>query len=132
MTNILTRAAIQEVQDLPQEIVPVPEWGGDVLARGLTGAERDAFEGDIISQNGKNMSLNTANMRAKLVARSVIDETGKRLFSDDDIQMLGTKSAVALQRIFDVAQRLSGMSEKDVKELSEALKNAPSAALPSA
>jgi len=132
MTNILTRAAIQEVQDLPQEIVPVPEWGGDVLARGLTGAERDAFEGDIISQNGKNMSLNTANMRAKLVARSVIDETGKRLFSDDDIQMLGTKSAVALQRIFDVAQRLSGMSEKDVKELSEALKNAPSAALPTA
>jgi len=132
MTNILTRAAIQEVQDLPQEIVPVPEWGGDVLARGLTGAERDAFEGDIITQNGKDVSLNTTNMRAKLVARSVIDETGKRLFSDDDIQMLGTKSAVALQRIFDVAQRLSGMSEKDVQELSEALKNAPSAALPTA
>jgi len=131
MTNILTRGAIQQAQDLQQEIVPVPEWGGDVIVRGLTGAERDAFEGDIISQNGKNMSLNTANMRAKLVARSVIDEMGKRLFSDDDIQMLGTKSAVALQRIFDVAQRLSGMSEKDVQELSEALKNAPSAALPS-
>jgi len=131
MTNILTRGAIQQAQDLQQEIVPVPEWGGDVIVRGLTGAERDAFEGDIITQNGKNMSLNTANMRAKLAARSVIDEQGKRLFSDDDIQMLGTKSAVALQRIFDVAQRLSGMSEKDVQELSEALKNAPSAALPS-
>ena len=28
--NILTKDAILAADDLPREIVPVPEWGGDV------------------------------------------------------------------------------------------------------
>ena len=39
--------------------------------------------------------------------------------SDADMEALGEKSAAALQRVFDVARRLSGMSESDVEELTK-------------
>lgn len=113
----LTREQILQADDLLLEDVEVPEWDGTVRVRGLTGAERDAFESEIVQLKGKKASLNTQNFRAKLVARSVVDEDGQRLFSDRDAQVLGQKSAAALQRVFEVAQRLSGLSETDVEEL---------------
>ena len=57
------------------------------------------------------------NVRAKLVARSVVDESGARVFDDADVLKLSDKSAAGLQRVFEVAQRLSGLSDEDVDEL---------------
>ena len=114
---LLTRDAILQAQDLPTERVVVPEWNGEVLVRALTGAERDAFEQSIVEQRGKSTRMNLQNLRAKLVALTVVDEEGKRLFSDEDAKLLGQKSAAALNRIFEVAQRLSGLRPEDVEEL---------------
>jgi hypothetical protein len=38
---------------------------------------------------------------------------------------LGAKSAAALQLVFDVACRLSGIGQKDVEELAESLEKDP-------
>jgi len=115
--KLLTREAILQAEDLPTEDVEVPEWGGVVRVRGLTGAERDAFEQSIVEQRGKNTRMNLRNIRARLVALTVVDEEGNRLFSDDDVEALGRKSAAALNRVFEVAQRLSGLRPEDVEEL---------------
>lgn len=117
MSKYLTRDAILKAQDLPVEEVEVSEWGGVVRVRGLTGAERDAFEQSIVEQRGKNTRMNLRNIRAKLVALTVVDENGNRIFSDEDAEALGKKSAAALDRIFAVAQRLSGLRPEDVEEL---------------
>jgi hypothetical protein len=61
--------------------------------------------------------MNLRNIRAKLVALTVVDEDGNRIFSDEDAEALGKKSAAALDRIFAVAQRLSGLRPEDVEEL---------------
>lgn len=114
---LLTRDAILQAQDLPTERVVVPEWNGEVLVRALTGAERDTFEQSIVEQRGKSTRMNLQNLRAKLVALTVVDEEGKRLFSDEDAKLLGQKSAAALNRVFEVAQRLSGLTPEDVEEL---------------
>lgn len=116
---LLTRDAILQAQDLPTEQVHVPEWGGDVLVRALTGAERDRFEQSIVEQRGKNTRMNLQNIRAKLVALTVVDEQGNRIFKDEDVKWLGNKSAAALDRIFEVAQRLSGLRDEDVEELAK-------------
>ena len=116
---LLTRDEILQVQDLPTEQVHVPEWGGDVLVRALTGAERDRFEQSIVEQRGKNTRMNLQNIRAKLVALTVVDEQGNRIFKDEDVKWLGNKSAAALDRIFEVAQRLSGLRDEDVEELAK-------------
>ena len=113
----LTREQILQAQDIVRESVPVPEWGGEVLVRSLTGAERDAYEATMIHLRGTDPQVNLANARAKLAARSMVDEQGQRLFSDEDVKALSQKSAAALQRVYDVASRLSGLSQSDLEEL---------------
>lgn len=116
----LTREAILEADDIQEEAVPVPEWGGKVLVRGLTGAQRDDFEGTLQKGKGPNKEVNLRNARAKLVMWSVVHPTTReRLFSEQDVQRLGQKSAAALQRVFDVAAKLSGLSKEDLDELTE-------------
>jgi len=121
----LTRDEILEVNDLLIEEVDVPEWGGMVLVRGLTGTDRDRLEASAVTQNGNNLALNLNNIRAKLVSMSVVNEDGKRLFTDSDIKDLGRKNAAALERVYDVAQRLSGMGKADVSELAKNLFGTP-------
>ena len=117
--TLLTRDAILAAPDMLTEEVPVPEWGGTVLVRGLTGTERDAFEEEMITGKGKNRDVNLSNFRARLIVKSVVDKGGKRLFTQADMVALGGKSAAAIQRVFQVAMRLSGMSEEDVEELTK-------------
>lgn len=126
MSRLLSRDDILDAADLPRELVEVEEWGGAVYVRALSGTERDAFEASIITQRGKRVEPNLQNLRAKLVALAVVDEDGERLFSDGDVQALGRKSAAALDRVFGVAQRLSGLSPGDVEDLAKNSASDPS------
>jgi len=107
---------------LPWEQVHVPEWGGTVIVQGLTGTARDAFEGSLVIQRGRKLETNVTNFRAKLVAQSLVDKPGgKLLFTEKDVPALGQKSATALERVYDVAQRLSRLTPQDVEELTKEL-----------
>jgi hypothetical protein len=117
MTNLLSRDVILDADDLEYEDLEVKEWGGTVRVRALTGAERDAYEASMRQQRGKDFVANFANIRAKLVVRSVVDSDGERIFADNDAPALGKKSAAALDRVFEVASRLSRLSDEDVDEL---------------
>ena len=119
MGKLLTRDQILRAPDIQEETVAVPEWGGNVLVRGMTGAERDAFEASVITGRGANRQVNLQNIRAKLVARSVVDEAGAQIFTEADIEALGGKSALALERLFDVASRLSGIGAVELEELAK-------------
>lgn len=116
---LLTKAQILEVDDSETRIVDVPEWGGKVRVRGLTGSERDKFEASQLKQQGKSIKYDPENVKARLAAYSIIDENGNRIFSDADIIALGKKSAKALNRVADVARELSGFTDKDMEELTK-------------
>ena len=109
----LTKAKILEAQDLPREELDIPEWGGSVWVRTMTGCERDAWEQSIVSGGKTDLT----NIRARMAVKVVVDEKGERLFDDAEAKQLGRKSAPALDRIFAVAQRLNGLSSADVDEL---------------
>jgi hypothetical protein len=114
----LSKAAIVAVVDIKTEVVQVPEWGGAVAVRELTGTERDTFEQSMVKvgADGKR-APDLTNMRAKLCAWCMVDGiTGDRLFSDQDLAELGNKSAVALDRVFRAAQRINGMGGEDVEK----------------
>lgn len=123
---LLTRDQILGADDLKREVVDVPEWMGEVLVRGLDGAERDAYEATIINQRGTDVKMNLANARAKLVQRSIIDDSGALLFDESDVKRLAKKSAAALQRVYDVAARLSGLTKEDIDELTKNSENGQS------
>lgn len=105
--TILSREAILSAQDLQTEDVPVPEWGGSVRVRVMTGSERDGFGASLLGADGKTV---TDGYKAKLVARCIVGEDGDRLFSDNDVELLRAKSAAALDRVFLVADRINGVS----------------------
>lgn len=114
----LSRDQILNKPDLLTEVVSVPEWGGDVMVKAITGAQRDQYEASLFA--GAKNTRNYTNIRAKLVAISIVDEkTEKPLFSLGDIEALGNKSAAGLDKVFTVAQRLSGLTQADVDELAK-------------
>lgn len=119
----LTRDAIVKAQDILTETVPVPEWGGDVVVRGLTGDELDEFQGSVRqfrrSLDGKGMEpvLIQKGMHAKLLVKTLVDDNGERLFMDNEAGELGAKSGKVLERLYEVAQRLSGLSEEEEEEM---------------
>lgn len=117
MGKRLTKDQIFKLDDLKTEEVDVPEWGGSVLVRGLTGRERDEFESSLLDQSGKRAKLKMQNARARLVYLSVVNDDGSRMFDEMDVWALGEKNAAALDRIYDVAARLSGISDADMEEL---------------
>ena len=123
--GILNRKAILDSEDLKMEEIFIPEWNGSVFVRTLTGQERDEFEESMFRGKGRE-EANFRNLRARLVALTVVDEAGKRLFSFDDMELLGNKSSRALDRIFDVAQRLAGFTSEDIKGLTKNSESGPS------
>ena len=114
---ILTRDAILAAVDIKTETVAVPEWGGEVLVGAMNGAARDEWEQSLIRRVGSKSEPNLANVRARLVAATVVDENGQRMFSADDVEALGQKSSAALERVCKVAQRLNGLGDADLEEL---------------
>lgn len=127
----LQRSDILAAQDIEIEQVDVPEWGGSVFVKGLTGAERDRFEGSLVIERGKSRTMNMANFRAKLACLTICDEKGSKLFTEKDVAAMTEKSASALQRIFVVSQKLSRIKEEDVAELTEELEADPFEGSPS-
>jgi hypothetical protein len=116
--TVLDRGAILAADDSGHEDVEVPEWGGTVRVKAMTGEQRDAFEVSVTSRDKHgNRLVEGRNVRAKLVARVCVNEKGVRLFSDEDVAALTRKSARALERVFEVGMRLAGMSDEDVASL---------------
>ncbi|HNB43879.1 MAG TPA: hypothetical protein PLL72_06755 [Burkholderiaceae bacterium] len=110
--NYLSRQAIIEADDLKTEDVAVPEWGGTVRVRTMTGEARDKLGAAMIGPNGRP---DRGKFNLMLVAGSMVDENGDPLFGFDEVAELGKKSAQALQRVADVAFRLNGLGEEQVK-----------------
>lgn len=113
---LLTKEQIWAADDLTWEDVSVPEWGGDVRVKTLTGAERDQYEAESVKMEGNRRKM-TGNLRARLVALTAINEDGTPMFTRGDVMKLGQKSAAALERVFEVAAKLNGMTEEDMDDL---------------
>jgi len=127
---VLNREAILQAEDLDRELVSVPEWGGEVYVRALTGDERDEFEASMIEmrpgKGGRTEAVpKLQQIRANLVARTVCGADGERMFTSANVTELGAKSAAALDRLYEVASRLSGLREEDIKELAQDLVETP-------
>lgn len=112
MGLVLTAQDILDANDVRTERIEVPEWGGDVIVRNLTGTERDSYEASMQVQRGNRYEPNPVGARARLVVRACIDEDGKRLFADNQADALSAKNADVLDRLWDRIAELSGITQK--------------------
>jgi hypothetical protein len=113
----LSKDQILAADDLPTETISVPEWGGEVLVRGLTGRQRIEYEASMAVMRDGEMIPDVENSMAKLVARTIVDDDGSLMFTPQEANALGEKSSAALARVFEVAARLSGMSQGAAVEI---------------
>lgn len=112
MSKILSKAEILAANDLETVTVEVPEWGGAVVIRAMSGTQRDQYETSLMAkQEDGSYTVNTENMRAKLVCYTAVDEAGISLFSPDELAVLAAKSGTVLERLFDAAQKLNGLQK---------------------
>jgi hypothetical protein len=104
-------------------VITVPGFEGDHFVRGLTIGERDAYEGAcLVEKSFKGrvaQTVTTENMRARLLALCLVDESGTRLFAETkaDLAVLAKLPADVGEPLFEAARVESGMSEKDIEEL---------------
>ena len=127
MSKLLTREAILGTLDLEREEVEVPEWGGKVLIQTMDGASRDHMDMKVYEDMAAG-EAGTENFRARLLAYTIVDRDGNRLFSYNDIAALGKKSSSALRRCYDVAKRLNRITDEDVEEAKQNLSPTPDGA----
>lgn len=106
----LNKAKILAAEDVKLDKVAVPEWGGDVYIKTLSGTERDAFE-DAYSQDKMRQ------FRVRFLVLTLCDEKGERLFTDKEVDELGRKSALVIAKLFEKAWSLNALRNEDVDAL---------------
>ena len=123
--EFLTKDEILAMNDIPTEIVTVPEWQHrKVMVCGLTAAGKNAYQSSLVEITGKSRKMRLENATAKLLVLTIVNAQRQPLFTESDIIKLGTKSASVLERLAKVASRLSGMDEEENEQL---LKNSEAA-----
>lgn len=110
--TLLSKSAILDASDLKHEDVHVPQWGGTVRVRTMNGIERDEFRAAIASEG----DVPVGKFSAALLVATIVDESGARLFTAEDMAALQAKSASSLDAPAAVAMRLNGLGGNAVGE----------------
>lgn len=108
----LDSKSIIAANDARLEKVHVPEWGGDVYLRVISGTDRDRFEEAYADQKMKAF-------RIRFLLLTICDEAGERLFKDEQADALGKKSSVVINRLFEAAWKLNAFTQEAIDELGE-------------
>ena len=110
--GLLSKSAILGAADLAHEDVHVPQWGGTVRVRTMTGTERDEWRTAIAGEG----SVPVGKFSAALLAATCVDANGDRLFTMADMEALQAKSAASLDKPASVAMRLNGLGGSAVED----------------
>lgn len=116
---LLSRDNILAVTTFKKELVSVPEWGGDVYIRVMTGAESDVFTEMILAHEEQHGNNRLPHLKAVLAILTVCDDQGGRIFDMNDLDMLLSKESNALSKIFDVSRRLNGLTPDTQDEITK-------------
>ena len=90
--------------DFTFEELEVPEWGGTIRIRSLSGNERTKITNMVQKRKDGD------GMFEQVVIFAAVDENGKRIFRDDHLAALKEKSATVSQRIGQKVLELSGFT----------------------
>lgn len=106
---LFNREQIINLNDSRTVEVDVPEWGGKVLIGAVSGENREKWEKEA------QKKPQPPYIRAMLVAFSIVDQQGKLVFSEKDVELLNKKNWKALDRIYDAAVAYNLIGEKNVE-----------------
>jgi len=114
--TILDPQAFRTPLQMPREDVALPEFGEGVVVPvwGMTAGERTRFEQAMQGKSGP-VAARVAEIRERLVVACCKNDDGVPLFSLQDVQAISQQRADVVERIVNVAQRLSGFTAADIE-----------------
>ena len=115
MSKFLTAESILKDEDFSYAELEIPEWGGSVRLRSLSGGQRS-----IINQRVQARDLE--NLEEMLTVMGCVDEDGNRIFTNKDIDALKKKSNAPITRIAKKIMEISGIGT-ETAAVDEAKKN---------
>jgi hypothetical protein len=108
------RDLIMSAKDTHSETVEIPEWGVTVEVRSMSGAARAVLMQDAVQSGGQ---IDMGRVYPDLIIQTCFDpETGEAVFESTDRDLIMSKNGAILDRLAEVATRLSGFNEKAVDE----------------
>jgi len=108
----LSRDQIKATDDIKRESVAVEEWGGDVWVQALSVRDRQLF----VKLYGEESGEPEMPADVWLILTCACDESGERLFGDDDADWLSGKASTAVQAVAYKCLELNGLTEGAVEE----------------
>lgn len=110
---MLKREDILSKTDLKKESLTIKEWGGEIFVSEMSGTLRDSWEQMLREKDEEGKIVSP---RAKLIAFTVVNEKGERIFNDSDVSLIGKLSSSSLEKVCTVAMRLNGLDSDSVEE----------------
>lgn len=113
------RDRILNANDILEEKVMIPEWGIEIVVRGMSGADRNRILEECVKINPKTKETKTdlKKMYPEVIIACAYDpETNERIFHPEDRDALGNKNGKALDTVFKVAAKLSGLNDEIEEE----------------
>ena len=103
----------------------------------MSGNQRNEYERQVVKEvpAGNRMArragqttteIRRDEIKARMVVWCVMDPHGQPMFTEADIPAINEKSAAAIEKIVEVASRLSGLDDDDVGNLAEEMAKNPS------
>lgn len=111
----LTKELILAADDLDLLGIDVPEWNGTVYCRVMSVGERDAYEREWLGKRETGIE----NFRTKFLQRVLCNKAGELLFSKEDVDVLSSKSARVMARLWEQAMKHNHLMASDVEELAK-------------
>jgi len=111
--GILSKDLLLGATEVPTQEVAIPELGGAVVVRGMTAKERTLFEKRFVTEHRGKVKRNFDDFREQICVACVVEPR----LTEADIAKLAQVRADVIERITNVAMKLSGITEKDVDEL---------------
>lgn len=104
--TILNKLQVLTCSDFNFDYVDVPEWGGRLRVRGLSGEERTFCDKVMRDAEAGKSGPNT--YAAALITCGTVDDQGASVFARSDIAALSKKADHVLQRVGVRILQLSG------------------------
>lgn len=111
------RDLILSADDAKSVTVDVPEWGCSLQVRSLNNKERIDWEVACSKKRKGKVTMDPYRLKSLLVVMTCYDDGGHKVFTDDDVEALGSKNAAVVERLFEAAAQLCGVTEQDEADI---------------
>lgn len=112
---LLSREAIFGIQDVPVQVIDVPEWGvgAQIKIKAMSIKEQIAYEKAV---SGKK---DESDIIFNMLILCCVDDNNKQIFSSSDIALLQEKSSSAILRIFNACLKLNSLDTGGIENIAK-------------